>query len=87
MAAMGAADSGSPSSSSGAEAERLPVPSKNPLPLSASQEAQVRELYYARVRRKCKDEIKGMLMLSPLDILPLLSYRLAPPYHEAVHTP
>jgi hypothetical protein len=60
MAAMGAADSGSASSSSGAEAERLPVPSKNPLPLSASQEAQVRELYYARVRRKCKDEIKGM---------------------------
>ncbi|CCE34642.1 hypothetical protein E4U35_006236 [Claviceps purpurea] len=28
--------------------QRLGVPSRNPLPLSASQEAQVREIYYAR---------------------------------------
>jgi COX assembly protein 1 len=31
----------------------------NPLPLSASQEAEVRKLYYARVRTRCADEIKG----------------------------
>jgi COX assembly protein 1 len=39
--------------------ERLGVPSRNPLPLSASQEAQVRDIYYARVRNLCADEIKG----------------------------
>ncbi|KAL2021414.1 hypothetical protein VTK56DRAFT_7167 [Thermocarpiscus australiensis] len=43
----------------GNQAERLPVPSRNPLPLSASQEAQVRDIFYARVRRKCADEIKA----------------------------
>lgn len=37
---------------------RLPVPSRNPLPLSASQEAQVRELYHSRVRSYCAAEIK-----------------------------
>ena len=41
--------------------ERLPMPSKNPLPLSAGQETQVRELYFARVRALCAVEIKGML--------------------------
>ncbi|RVX67522.1 hypothetical protein B0A52_08875 [Exophiala mesophila] len=42
-----------------------PVPSSqpqrnllNPLPLSASQEAQVRDIYYKRVRSRCADEIK-----------------------------
>lgn len=39
--------------------EHLGVPSRNPLPLSASQEAQVRDIYYARVRKNCADEIKG----------------------------
>ncbi|KAM4068047.1 cytochrome c oxidase biogenesis protein cmc1 like domain-containing protein [Hirsutella rhossiliensis] len=39
--------------------KRLGVPSRNPLPLSASQEAQVRDLYYARVRKQCTDEIKA----------------------------
>ena len=33
---------------------------RNPLPLTASQEAQVRDLYYKRVRSRCADEIKGM---------------------------
>ena len=37
-----------------------PLPSRNPLPLSASQEAQVRELYYKNVRDKCGDEIRGL---------------------------
>jgi COX assembly mitochondrial protein 1 len=37
------------------------MPSRNPLPLSASQEAQVRDVYHARVRRLCDPEIKGML--------------------------
>lgn len=37
------------------------IPSRNPLPLSASQEAQVRDIYYARVRSACADEIKGGL--------------------------
>ncbi|TLS28652.1 hypothetical protein PpBr36_00824 [Pyricularia pennisetigena] len=35
------------------------VPSRNPLPLSASQEAQVREVYYKRVRALCAPEIKA----------------------------
>lgn len=42
-----------------APTERLGVPSRNPLPLSASQESQVRDIYYARVRKNCQDEIKG----------------------------
>ncbi|KAM0264506.1 hypothetical protein ACHAQJ_000697 [Trichoderma viride] len=39
--------------------ERLGVPSRNPLPLSASQESQVRDIYYARVRKQCAEEIKA----------------------------
>lgn len=39
--------------------EHLGVPSRNPLPLSASQESQVRDIYYARVRKNCTEEIKG----------------------------
>ncbi|OTA98904.1 hypothetical protein M426DRAFT_325611 [Hypoxylon sp. CI-4A] len=37
----------------------LPMPSRNPLPLSASQEAQVREVFNQRVRNLCADEIKA----------------------------
>ncbi|KAI0384000.1 cytochrome c oxidase biogenesis protein Cmc1 like-domain-containing protein [Hypomontagnella monticulosa] len=37
----------------------LPMPSRNPLPLSASQEAQVREVFNAQVRNLCADEIKA----------------------------
>ena len=44
---------------------RLPMPSRNPLPLSSSQEAQVRELYHARVRGYCAAEIKGLYPLNP----------------------
>ncbi|MCJ1476376.1 hypothetical protein MMC13_005042 [Lambiella insularis] len=36
----------------------LPLPSRNPLPLSAGQEQQVRDLYYKRVRGYCADEIR-----------------------------
>ena len=43
-----------------APTERLGVPSRNPLPLSASQESQVRDIYYARVRKNCTEEIKGL---------------------------
>ena len=38
----------------------LPLPSRNPLPLSAGQEQQVRDLYYKRVRTYCANEIRGM---------------------------
>lgn len=41
------------------DAERAPLPTRNPLPLSPTQESQIRELYHERVRRKCSDEIKG----------------------------
>ena len=41
------------------------MPSRNPLPLSASQEAQVREIFNARVREKCADDIKGMFWTPP----------------------
>ncbi|KAL1913292.1 hypothetical protein Sste5344_000840 [Sporothrix stenoceras] len=37
----------------------LPLPTRNPLPLSASQEAQVRDMYYERVRKQCSEEIKA----------------------------
>lgn len=37
---------------------------RNPLPLSATQEQQVKEIYYKRVRGYCGPEIKGLL--SPL---------------------
>lgn len=37
------------------------IPSTNPLPLSASQEGQVKDLYYARVRGFCADEIRRKL--------------------------
>ncbi|GAA86702.1 hypothetical protein AKAW_04816 [Aspergillus luchuensis IFO 4308] len=32
---------------------------RNPLPLSAAQEAEVKQLYYKRVRSLCAPEIKG----------------------------
>ncbi|KAK3330113.1 cytochrome c oxidase biogenesis protein Cmc1 like-domain-containing protein [Apodospora peruviana] len=38
---------------------RKAIPSRNPLPLSASQEAQVRDIFYARVRSRCQEEIKA----------------------------
>lgn len=41
-----------------------PVP-RNPIPLSSSQEAQVRELYHKRVRGYCSDEIRGTPLLCP----------------------
>jgi COX assembly protein 1 len=55
------------------EPERLPMPSRNPLPLSASQEAQVRDIFFARVRSHCGPEIKGLsLSSSPPAPLPTL---------------
>ena len=50
--------------SSGKHSPRA-FPSRNPLPLSATQEAQVRGVYYARVRALCAKEINGFLS-SPL---------------------
>jgi COX assembly mitochondrial protein 1 len=38
---------------------------RNPLPLSAAQEAQVKQLYYKRVRGYCAAEIKGMHFIPP----------------------
>ncbi|KAI9682273.1 MAG: hypothetical protein M1817_000327 [Caeruleum heppii] len=46
-------------SSEPSPSSRLPMPSRNPLPLSNSQEQQVRDLYYKRVRGYCADEIKS----------------------------
>ncbi|KAF3932617.1 hypothetical protein ABW19_dt0200217 [Dactylella cylindrospora] len=37
---------------------RFHLPSANPLPLSAGQEGQVREQYYANVRAICAEEIR-----------------------------
>jgi hypothetical protein len=41
---------------------RDPSRSLTPLPLSASQEQQVRDIYYKKVRTICADEIRGMPM-------------------------
>lgn len=35
-----------------------PIPSRNPIPLSSSQEAQVQEIYHKRVKSYCADEIR-----------------------------
>jgi COX assembly protein 1 len=54
----------------GQPAPQLPSPSplepnlRNPLPLSAAQEAQVRDLYYKRVRGICDPVIKGAVPAS-----------------------
>ncbi|KAI1431842.1 hypothetical protein GGR50DRAFT_677496 [Xylaria sp. CBS 124048] len=57
--AMASTGAGGSSGSGSGEEERLPMPSRNPLPLSASQEAQVREVFNARVRGHCAEEIKA----------------------------
>ncbi|KUI70740.1 COX assembly mitochondrial protein 2 [Cytospora mali] len=59
MAAESSPSGAGSSSSSSSSTERLPMPSRNPLPLSASQEAQVREIFYERVRSQCRPEIKA----------------------------
>lgn len=68
MATQSSSPSGDGSSSSSSNttssnttspAERLPMPSRNPLPLSATQEVQVREIFYERVRDQCRPEIKA----------------------------
>ncbi|KAF3934173.1 hypothetical protein ABW20_dc0104281 [Dactylellina cionopaga] len=40
------------------EQQRFALPSANPLPLSSTQESQVREQYYANVRAICAEEIR-----------------------------
>lgn len=45
---------------------------RNPLPLSASQEAQVRDIYYKKVRSQCADEIKGKVLAYTQCLLALL---------------
>ncbi|KAI8963627.1 cytochrome c oxidase biogenesis protein Cmc1 like-domain-containing protein [Daldinia sp. FL1419] len=55
----GGSNSRSPGNHNGSEDVGLPMPSRNPLPLSASQEAQVREVFNQRVRNQCADEIKA----------------------------
>src|SRR3569833_4458397 len=56
---------GAASSTSTTTASQLSIPSRNPLPLSVSQEAQVRDVFHERVRRYCADEIRG-----PSDVFP-----------------
>ncbi|WPB03979.1 uncharacterized protein RHO25_008623 [Cercospora beticola] len=50
--------SSNPPTSSSTRKPIVPNPSRSPLPLSASQESQVRELYHKRVRQKCADEVR-----------------------------
>lgn len=42
------------------------TPARQPLPLSATQEGQVREIYYKRVRTKCADEVRGKMFPSAI---------------------
>lgn len=53
-----------------------PLPARTPLPLSASQEQQVRDIYHKRVRAKCAEEIRGMLIHSHTSAFLLLHHRL-----------
>ncbi|RWA07568.1 hypothetical protein EKO27_g7521, partial [Xylaria grammica] len=48
MTSTGGGEAGGSRKGGAVEDERLPMPSRNPLPLSASQEAQVREVFNAR---------------------------------------
>jgi COX assembly protein 1 len=61
--------------------EKLGVPSRNPLPLSASQEAQVRDIFYQKVRKECADEIKGTSPTTTSITLPKLQLQ-----HQAMTT-
>ena len=56
--------------------KRIPLPSRNPLPLSATQEAQVRELYHQRVRGYCANEIRGTIYYRFRHVLPTFSIDL-----------
>ncbi|KAF2140044.1 uncharacterized protein K452DRAFT_320116 [Aplosporella prunicola CBS 121167] len=56
-AASASASQSTPSSTAAKDVPRDPVP-RNPIPLSAGQEQQVRDLYYKRVRTYCADEIR-----------------------------
>lgn len=65
----------------------------NPLPLSSSQEAEVRKLYYARVRSKCADEVKRELSISfpgtpvkPIILTLCLCVQNLPTVHEVEHS-
>ena len=63
------------STSNTAESATTPAPTKtynlrNPMPLSAAQEAEVKQMFYKRVRSHCADEIKGVLHSFPLPISP-----------------
>ena len=63
VAALAAASSSysstSPSANPTMEASKTRMPSRNPIPLSAAQEGEVRELYHKRVRKICDDQIRG----------------------------
>ncbi len=77
MAPVGGADGGGRRAEAGEE--RLSMPSRNPLPLSASQEAQVREVFNARVRAHCADDIKGKEGSSASGLAISLPLSLSPP--------
>ncbi|KAF4341783.1 cytochrome c oxidase biogenesis [Fusarium beomiforme] len=55
--------------------EKLGVPSRNPLPLSASQEAQVRDIFYQKVRKECAEEIKGTFPAATSTTITKLQYQ------------
>ena len=55
----------------------LPLPSRNPLPLSAAQEAQVRDMYYKNVRGHCANEIRGDISSSSLLLCAMLTETIA----------
>ena len=61
---------------------RLPMPSRNPLPLSSGQEAQVRELYHARVRGYCAAEIKCSCILTLISVPEAFLIRELPVFAE-----
>ena len=70
-----------PSTSSDASSTSTPKQYnlRNPLPLSAPQEQEVKLLYYKRVRAHCAPEIKGMqlcLLLRLYDLAPATSIAL-----------
>ncbi|EEH50674.2 uncharacterized protein PADG_06753 [Paracoccidioides brasiliensis Pb18] len=57
---------------------------RNPLPLSASQEAQVRDLYYKRVRGYCAAEIKDRAHCYSIPS-PLALHLKNLPYPKSIH--
>jgi hypothetical protein len=59
MAAMSSKDEPARLNPQFSDPSKRGIPSRNPLPLSATQEGEVKQIYYKNVRAKCAEEIQS----------------------------